>query len=469
MDGRMKEKLRTGNLTNQDVRSIIDWQLTLSEEKIDSRLIYECLLFLYPDEPGLPEDAIERFWQTVKQAVFGRRRRAPGHHGRSSARALMIALLITLLIAGAAIAAKLGIFERFIQHPLSEMSSARLEHLAKEGQSLNQVIEVEIPQPENPAQARRHEALTDMEAIIARQDSRRIELMMDQVYCDGSNLYYSYQLSEPERMLVLGEGKPTGFDQWEDTYPGQTIRDMHWTIGEGDAEAQEIAQWLCAGGPRYVIYDHVGMGDGASLNDGTEKGLYMAIYDSNSEYIDAFTQQGFQQVELPAGYIPGESIDVLMPVSIWTRVVYQDETGLYMSVVRNPENRGYHHVPVTAAITGRPEHLSAQAIFDEYAAEAQLSISDVDIDGDVYIDAPRTWLDDFESSDMDEEPYVMDYVLIADGTQYTNVDGGFGIDRETGKWHVMIRYDLPETADSLVLVPRRHGVGLVDAEKIVIR
>ena len=469
MDGRMKEKLRTGNLTNHDVRGIIDWQLTLSEERIDSKLINECLLFLYPDEPGLSEETLERVWQTVKQAAFGRRRRATRHHGRRSSRTLMIALLITLLIAGAAIAAKLGIFERFIQHPLSEMSSARLEHLAQVGQSLNQVIEVEIPQIEHSAQALQQEAVTDRERMIARQDSRRIELTMDQVYCDGSNLYYSYQLSEPGRMLVFGEGRPTGFDQWEDAYPGETIRDMHWTIGEGEAEAQEIAQWLCAGGPRYVIYDHVGMGDGASLNDGTEKGRYMAIYDSNSEYIDAFTQQGFQQVELPEGYIPGESIDVLMPVSIWTRVVYQDETGLYMSVVRNPENRGYHHVPVTAAVAGRPESLSAQAVFDEYAVQVQLSISDVDIGADVYIDAPRAWLDDFESSDMDEEPYVMDYVLIADGVQYPNVDGGFGVDRETGKWHVMIRYDLPETAVSLMLVPRRYGVGLVDEEKIVIR
>ena len=469
MDSRMKEKLQTGQLTDRDVRGIIDWQLTLDAQSIDSQLIRECLLFLYPDEPGLPEEALERVWQSMKRAALGGRQRMAKHRRRGSAKTLMIAVIITLLLAGVAIAAKLGIFERFINHPLNEMSSVRLEHLAQAGESVNRVIEVEIPQIDDSAHGSSRESPTDREQIIARQANRRIELTMDQVYCDGRNLYYSYQLSEPERVLVFGEGKPAGFEEWEDVYPGETIRDMRWTIGEGDEEAREIAEWLCAGGPRYVIYDHVGMGDGASLDDGTEKGRYMAIYDSNSEYIDAFTQQGFQQVELPEGYIPGETIDVLMPVSVWTRVAYQDETGLYMSVVRNPENRGYHQVPVTAAITGSPELLSAQAAFEDYAAEAQLAISDVDIGGDVYIDAPQAWMDEFEAAAMDEEPYVMDYVLIADGVEYRNVDGGFGIDRHTGRWHVMIRYDLPESAQSLILVPYRHGVGLVDEEKIVIR
>lgn len=467
MDSRMKEKMRTGQLTDNDVRRIIDWQLTLSAERIDSQLIRECLLFLYPDEPGLTEDTLKRIWQNVRQTAFDlpriRRPKAERHYRRNSTRTLMIAILITLLLAGVAIAATLGIFARFIDHPLNEMSRSRLEHLAEAGQALNQVIEVEIPQHADQA------GMTDYERIVARQSSRKIELTMDQVYCDGNNLYYSYQLSEPGRMMTLGTGKPTGVKVWEDAYPGMTIRDVNWMVGEGEEEAEEIAAWLMEGGARYAIYDHVGMGDGASLDDGTEKGQYLAIYDSNSEYIDAFTQQGFQQVELPENYVPEGTIDVLMPVSISTGIIYQDETGLYTTVVRNPENRGYHHVPVTAKVTGKPEEFVVEADFDEYSAEVHLAISDVDISGDVYINAPQAWLREFERNDVDQEPYVFEYALIADGVECRSVDGGWGIDKQSGRWHVMIRYDLPESTESLVLIPKRRGVGMIDSEKIVIR
>ena len=51
MDNRMKEKIRDGRLTRDDVRRMIDWQLTLESEKIDSHLLGECLLFLYPYAP----------------------------------------------------------------------------------------------------------------------------------------------------------------------------------------------------------------------------------------------------------------------------------------------------------------------------------------------------------------------------------------------------------------------------------
>ena len=39
MDNRMKEKIRDGRLTRDDVRRMIDWQLTLESEKIDSNLL----------------------------------------------------------------------------------------------------------------------------------------------------------------------------------------------------------------------------------------------------------------------------------------------------------------------------------------------------------------------------------------------------------------------------------------------
>ncbi len=82
MDNRMKEKIRDGRLTRDDVRRMIDWQLTLESEKIDSNLLGECLLFLYPQEPALRPEDKKMLWNRIKAAAFGTSRvhRRQQHH-----------------------------------------------------------------------------------------------------------------------------------------------------------------------------------------------------------------------------------------------------------------------------------------------------------------------------------------------------------------------------------------------------
>lgn len=475
MDSRIREKLKAGRLTGRDVRGIIDWQMTLDAEKIDTDLTYECLLYLYPDEPGLTQDDAQRFWQRVKQAAFGTsyvRRRAGRHsnrHGiRRPTRTLLIALLITLLLAGVAIAATLGIFSRFADDPYYEMSSQRLEHLVEESVVVGQTKTVSAP----TAELSDIRIQTDYDQMLLRQYGRQFELTLDQVYCDGNKLYYSYMLAEPGRSMILGEGRPTGFDTWDWEYPGESAADQRFMIGMGEEENAKAREWLCGGKERYVVYDFFSLGDGADLNDGTESGVPLMIYDSGDETLDAYTKQGFQQVDLPQDYVPGETIDFYLTVMYSTRVIYQDETGMYEATVRQQENRGFMKVPFTAQVTGKPEEFTVTAAFDEYAAEAQLAISDVDISGTVFIDAPQTWIDDlndWEDQLPDTANYVYDYKLIADGVECPNVGGGYGIGIHDDRWKVYIRYDLPEATDSLALVPVRHGMGDVPQESIVIR
>ena len=467
MDKRMKEKLQSGALTNGDVRRLIDWQLSLRAEAVDTGLVMECLLFLYPDEPGLTAAQRDTLFGRVCRAAFGPSRvHRAQHRRRYSTRTAMIALLLVLLLAGVAIAASLGIFGRLREIPDTEMSRQRLEHLDETAAAVGHTVLLHAP-AEGLSSLRLE---TDRDQIEAHQYARSFELTVDQVYCDGNKLYYSYVLSEPERSMRLGEGRPTGFDEWDWSWPDEAVA-AHpgWSPCMGEEQDAQARAWMAdASQPRYIVYDTVALGDGAALDDGTEKGISLNIFDSAEEWIDGNTKVGFQQVDLPEDYVPGDTIDFLLSVIYGTTVLYQDETGSYETRIRQQENRGFVRASFSAQITGEAEELSAHAAFEDYTAEVQLAISDVDISGRVLIDAPPEWVLAFDDMSMQSDE-VYSYTLVADGQRMQNVGGGYGVDRDTGKWVVHIRYDLPQSARSLTLVPSRHGVGKVEAETIVVR
>lgn len=467
MDKRMKEKLQSGALTNGDVRRLIDWQLSLRAEAVDTGLVMECLLFLYPDEPGLTAAQRDTLFGRVCRAAFGPSRvHRAQHRRRYSTRTVMIALLLVLLLAGVAIAASLGIFGRLREIPDTEMSRQRLKHLDETAAAVGHTVLLHAP-AEGLSSLRLE---TDRDQIEAHQYARSFELTVDQVYCDGNKLYYSYVLSEPERSMRLGEGRPTGFDEWDWSWPDEAVAaHPSWSPCMGEEQDAQARAWMAdASQPRYIVYDTVALGDGAALDDGTEKGVSLNIFDSAEEWIDGNTKVGFQQVDLPEDYVPGDTIDFLLSVIYGTTVLYQDETGSYETRIHQQENRGFVRASFSAQITGEAEELSAHAAFEDYTAEVQLAISDVDISGRVLIDAPPEWVLAFDDMSMQSDE-VYSYTLVADGQRMQNVGGGYGVDRDTGKWVVHIRYDLPQSARSLTLVPSRHGVGKVEAETIVVR
>lgn len=467
MDNRMKEKIRSGHLTREDVRRMVDWQLTLTSEKIDSSLLGECLLFLYPQEPALAPEARERLWKQIKAAAFGDssvRRRRTQRRGGASVRMILAAALLLLLLTGVAIAAVLGTFGRFTADPMIEMSHTRLEHLDEVSEIVNQTISVSAPSGE----LSQIDLTTDYGKIQAQQYGRQFELTVDQVYCDGNKLYYSYRLSEKSRTFELLEGTPTGFETWDWEEPGKKLADTYWTPGATEEEHDEAKAWFAAHETAYAIESYFGLGDGADLDDGSERGISLNIFDSGMEQIDPYTKVGFQQVDLPEDYVPGETIDFLLTVMYSTEVVCQDESGVYRTGVRQKENRGFMRVPVTAKITGKPEEFVKTVELGDYTAEVHLAISDVDISGMVYmIKTPQAWRDAWAVDG--EADWVTGYRLIADGVEMPNVEGGYGIGIHDDCWNVHIRYDLPASMEHLTLVPYNGGRRRSEAEDIVIR
>ena len=148
-------------------------------------------------------------WNRIRAAAFGTSRvHRRQNRRRMPVRTILIAALLLLLLAGAAIAAVLGTFGRFTTDPMIEMSHTRLEHLEEVAETVGKTIVVNAPSGELD----RIDLTTDYGKIQAQQYGRQFELTVDQVYCDGNKLYYSYQLSEKNRTFELLEGIPTGFE-----------------------------------------------------------------------------------------------------------------------------------------------------------------------------------------------------------------------------------------------------------------
>lgn len=95
-------KLTEGVLKDEQVRALIDWQLSRREEDVDSQLIEECLMFLYPDAAGMDPARKAQMLVGFQEMIDkpGTHRRAkPQHMNRRPRKALVIAMLLILMLA----------------------------------------------------------------------------------------------------------------------------------------------------------------------------------------------------------------------------------------------------------------------------------------------------------------------------------------------------------------------------------
>lgn len=107
-EAQLREKLKNGPLTRDDVLAILSWQLSLPAEEMDCALISECDLFLDPDGPRLSEareDALlAAILGRIDAGTAGRpasqhKARARGAHRRPLRKAAIAALLALALLA----------------------------------------------------------------------------------------------------------------------------------------------------------------------------------------------------------------------------------------------------------------------------------------------------------------------------------------------------------------------------------
>jgi len=352
--------------------------------------------------------------------------------------AFAFAMLLTLVLAGAALAAALGVFGHFGDQELYTLSSERLKKLDQVAENLDAQVTLAAPQPQETAQAQ-----TTRDDLIEHQYGRTFSLTLNQAYCDGNKLYYSYTLTTNTAETFRGEETPTGIENWDMDTQGKRYSEI-WSHDRPELD-EAIVQWLDAHDSAWYAYDSWGLGDGAQLASGE----YAMILDSGSEYVDDHTLRGYQEVELPENTPEGDSIDLVFKVMYGTDLYYQDDTGAYSVHITQPENRGIIDVPMTVSRTGSTRAISAEGTFDQYSVQVALRVSDVDISGTATLNVPKEWTAWDADSQVD---WIMSYLLVSGDKTLRNLDGGLR-EAEPGVLEIGLRYDLPASTEGLRLRP----------------
>lgn len=367
--------------------------------------------------------------------------------------ALVFAIVLTLVVGGAALAANLGVFGQSVNDQQNEQSVGRLEKLENASATYNDTQAAQAPE-----QTTTEAPKTVYDELMASLYNRRFNLTLNQAYFDGYKLYYSYTLtSDCKTGFITGDGIPTGFEKWDDTQEGKFVG--HYSLDD-DNMNQEVVTYFSAHPKGYIAFESMGVGDGAAMN-----GKPLMILDSGSEMVNEYTIQGYQEVEMPDGFEPTDEIEIEMSILYGMSVWAQDEKNVYHEYMMTPENRGIFRLPFKVKLNGQTETYTGSVTTSAYSAQATVRVSDVDISGEVVFDAPE-WAAAFEASadgkQKTGETYIndhtfVDYTLVADGVELQNRDGAFGVNKD-GKFFVGIRYDLPESMNSMVLVPTGSGI-----------
>ena len=359
--------------------------------------------------------------------------------------ALVFAIVLVLAMGTVALAAGMGLFGHF-KETQENNNGARLEKLETLADTYETTKAAAMPTPANPVTGD-----TMYDKLLAEEYSHTFELTLDQAYCDGHKLYYSYTLKRNVPISkIYGEGEPTGDFDFKWVEEGKTANEsIHF-------EDEEEKAWFENHKVAYEIYNGFGLGDGADTPDGQ----YLMILDSAAEQVDEYTRRGFQEVEIPEDVTVGDTFDFVLTINEYGGAYYQTETDFKRAYAKIPENNGFIRVPFTVKVDQKAEIRAGSVMTDTYSAQATLFVSDVDISGQVYFDhaAFVEAYKEYDSKMMNgEEAQMPDiinaYELIADDQIIEPIDGGWGVDSKTGKYHVELRYDLPSSTESLSLRP----------------
>lgn len=101
MEEEIRKRIENGTFTDDDIVSLMCWQLSLPGEEMDCALIDECDRYLSRDAAGLSDADRERMWRQMLVRISGaethRRAAPPARHRRTSRRRAAVLLLLALL------------------------------------------------------------------------------------------------------------------------------------------------------------------------------------------------------------------------------------------------------------------------------------------------------------------------------------------------------------------------------------
>lgn len=264
---------------------------------------------------------------------------------------IVFAMLLTVLMAGAALAAGLGLFGQIGER---ENSDARLPALERVAESVG--------------------------ASFTTDDG--VTITIDQAYYDGSRVFISYTKTGPFDLLSMGEGMPENLGECDWALPGEKFGD---SLGIDGPDHQLMVAHLDGSAPRWAKWIYVSTHDGLRSGD-----TDLEIIGGETYLMEDGTLVGWKECVVPEE-IAAEELVVSIGTFTTATTYYQDETGLYLYYGDRPA-AVWHPFTVKKDTTGG-QQLVGESAGEGWTAQATLTASAIDIKGELVIYCPQDWVE----------------------------------------------------------------------------
>ncbi len=264
---------------------------------------------------------------------------------------IVFAMLLTVLMAGAALAAGLGLFGQIGER---ENSDARLPALERVAESVG--------------------------ASFTTDDG--VTITIDQAYYDGNRVFISYTKTGPFDLLSMGEGIPENLGECDWALPGEKFGD---SLGIDGPDHQLMVAHLDGSAPRWAKRIYVSTHDGLRSGD-----TDLEIIGGETYLTEDGTLVGWKECVVPEE-IAAEELVVSIGTFTTATTYYQDETGLYLYYGDCPA-AVWHPFTVKKDTTGG-QQLVGESAGEGWTAQATLTASAIDIKGELILSCPQDWVE----------------------------------------------------------------------------
>jgi hypothetical protein len=260
---------------------------------------------------------------------------------------ILLALLLLVLALGVSLAVGLGVFGQFAD----EHQDARLQNLENYSETYEEETRVEG----------------------AGEHFPEVQFTLTQAHYDGQSLYVAYKLSGASVPLIYLDPQGAADVAWDFTPEDGMFTD--WEAAVSLDEYKKLKNTLAKEGRVFLeVYDQ-GLGDGASLADGT----YINPSRSDGQMQADGTWVGYTEFEfpLPVAAQNQESLTLKFSLLRSSRLYYEDsDGGTYYQLGDRIEP-----VTLTAVVrrNGENQTLKGQGRFETYTADITATLSNVDI------------------------------------------------------------------------------------------
>lgn len=283
-----------------------------------------------------------------------------------------------------------------------------------------------------------------------------VTVTIDQAYYDGRRVFVSYTVAGPTQTAVLGEGKPEHMINYTWDMPGVIFANE---FPQNTEEGRKMAAWLDGSAPRWAQETRVYVGDNMDMADGTNMNIIGGgdenVYQPDGSYIN------WKECEVPADKA-GNEITVCLLLGSTQATYYQTEDCLYYL------NDGFPQISKFAFTIKKAEvqELVGSGKGPEWTAEANLTVTDMDVKGEVVVTCPDDWHSVWMTWENPEKiDYIQEWVIYMNGEklQGENLYGYVGGMGSTGlEFGLCYKLNVPAASDMKLVPVYRYAGEKVD-------